>query len=173
MENGTASDTSRSDIGREVAEPTVFDAVLTPHRSLSQSGFAIVMVVVGVIIAGLGTFFVLQGAWPIFGFLGLDLVLLYVAFRLSYRSGRLVERVHVTPSEVTVTRQAPGRKAESWTFNPFWLRVHMDDPPKHESQIRLTSHGFTLTIGGFLTPEERLDFAKALRNALAKAGRAA
>lgn len=153
--------------------PVVFDAELTPHRSLSRSGFAIVMSVVGAITTGLGVFFMLQGAWPVFGFLGLDLLLLYVAFRLSYRSGRIVERVRVARDSVSITRDAPGRRRESWTFNPYWLRVHMDDPPRHESQVRLTSHGFALIIGSFLTPEERADFAKALRNALAEAGRLA
>lgn len=173
MESRTAAEASSSAVEQDGAETVVFDAVLTPHRSLSRSGFAVVMALVGAIMVGLGAFFVLQGAWPIFGFMGLDVVLLYVAFRLSYRAGRLVERVHVTPRKVTVTRRAPSGKEESWTFNPYWLRVHMDDPPKHQSQIRLTSHGFTLTVGAFLTPEERLDFAKALRNALAKAGRQA
>ena len=151
------------------AEAIIFDAVLTPHRSLSRSGFVVVMLLIGAVTTGLGVFFVLQGAWPIFGFLGLDVLLLYVAFRMSYRSGRIVERVRVTSHEVTITREAPSRRPESWTFNPYWLRVHIDEPPRHDSQIRLTSHGFTLTIGSFLSSEERGEFAKALRKALADA----
>ena len=53
-----------------------------------------------------------------------------------------------------------------WRFEPYWVRVHMDDPPRRDSLLTLASHGRRLAIGLFLTPEERLDVARALQSAL-------
>jgi len=156
----------------EPGERVYFDAVLEPNRSLSPRGFAAVMALAGSVTTGLGVYFMVAGAWPVFGFLGLDLLLLYGAFRLNYRAGRISERVVVTAREVTITRETPGRPAGAITFNPHWLRVTMDDPPQHESRVRLTSHGTTITVGDFLAPEERLEFARALEAALRRAARA-
>ena len=151
--------------------PVIFDAVLAPNRSLGRAGFLAVMAGVVVVSVGLGTYFLLQGAWPVFGFFGLDIALLYLAFRLSYRSGRLRETIRVTADEVVVRRIAPNGRTTEWRFNPYWLRVALDEPVEHESQITFTSHGRSLIVGPFLAPEERASLAKALREALGEANR--
>lgn len=154
------------------AAPVLFDAILTPHRSLSLLGFAILMAVVAAVNVGLGVAFMLRGAWPIFGFCGLDVLLFYVMFRLNYRSARMFERVRLLPDELIVERHdARGRK-ESWSFQPYWLRIAIDDPPEPHSQLVLSSHGRSLAVGSFLTPGERFDLAQALRLALQSHGAA-
>ena len=144
-----------------------FDAVLTPHRSLSKRGFAALMAAWLAVNGALAVYFLMEGAWPVVGFFGLDVLVLYLAFRMNYRSGRLVERVRLTDEQLTVVRISPAGEAHAWSFQPYWLRVSMDDPPKPESRLTLNSHGRDVAIGGFLTPEERLDLARALRSALA------
>jgi len=146
--------------------PVLFDAILTPHRSLGAPGFAILMTVVAAVNIGLGVSFMLQGAWPIFGFCGLDVLLFYVMFRLNYRSARLFERIRLLPDELIVERHDARGRTESWSFQPYWLRIAIDDPPEHHSQLVLSSHGRSLAIGGFLSPGERVDLAQALRQAL-------
>jgi uncharacterized membrane protein len=154
-----------------VGEPVLFDAVLTPYRSLSPRGFAILMGTAGLIGFAFGAGFIALGAWPIFGFCGAEWLLFYFCFRLNYRAARLQERIHMTPDVVTVERRDPRGRIQSWTFQPYWLRVEMDDPPEHESQLALASHGRRLTIGNFLSPPERYELALALRAALAGARR--
>jgi uncharacterized membrane protein len=151
------------------ADDCLFDAILTPHRSLSPTGFVILMSLVALVGFGTGIVFLTIGAWPVFGFCGLEVFLIWLCFRLSYRSGRMWERVRLTPGSLTVERRQSDGAWREWTFQPYWLRVLMDDPPRSESRLVLTSHGESLTIGSFLTPEERLDLAKALRRALAAA----
>jgi uncharacterized membrane protein len=151
------------------AAAVLFDAVLTPHRSLSPRGFAILMAAAGLIGFGFGAAFMLLGAWPIFGFCGAEWLLFYYCFRLNYRAARLQERLRLTAEVLTVERLDPRGRVQSWTFQPYWLRVEMDDPPDHGSQLALTSHGRRLTIGSFLSPGERADLARALRTALAAA----
>lgn len=144
----------------------VFRAVLHPHRSLSRRGFRMIMGGVGLVSVVLGVLFLAQGAWPIFGFLGLDVLLLWWALSASNRSGRMYETVELTPAELKVERVDPRRRVRRWTFQPYWLRVSMDDPPRHESHVTLSTHGQSLVVGAFLTPAERLEFATELRRAL-------
>ncbi len=151
---------------RDDQEP-VFRAVLTPHRSLSRLGFFVVMALVCCVSFTAGTFFILKGAWPVLGFLGLDVLLVYLAFRLSYRSGRAMETVELTEDRLTFKQVSPGGRVTAWEFQPYWLRVDIDEPCAHESRVTLSSHGRTVAIGSFLSPEERIEFAQALKQALA------
>lgn len=145
----------------------LFDAVLEPHRSLGKTGFTILMVAIAAVGFMAGICFLLAGAWPVFGFFGLDVVLIYIAFKANYRSARMYETLLLTEDSLNVERVGPGRAHGSWQFQPYWLRIEMDDPPEHASQLTLASHGKRLVIGKFLTPEERLEVARALRAALA------
>jgi uncharacterized membrane protein len=145
---------------------THFHAVLQPHRSLNRPGFFALMGVLVVANLVIGTFSFIHGAWPVLGFLGLDVLAVFLAFRVNYRAARLYEEVRLTDTVLRVDRVWPSRRMRTWRFEPYWLRVQIDDPPRHESQIRLVSHGRTLTVGAFLSPDERADFAVALRDAL-------
>ena len=146
--------------------PALFDAVLEPHRSLSPYGFLILMVLIGLVGFGAGTAFMLIGAWPVVGFLGLDVLLIYLAFKVNYRSGRMHESVRLTEDTLTVIRVNARGRIQRWQFQPYWLRVNIDNPPRHDSQLTLSSHGRSLIVGSFLTPSERLAFAQALKEAL-------
>jgi uncharacterized membrane protein len=148
------------------ARPAKFDAVLWPNRSLPPLGFAILMTAVVAVSAGIGAGFVLIGAWPVTGFLGLDVLLLYIAFRCNYRQGRCAEFIRLANDGLSVRRVEPNGRMREWRFEPYWVRVHMDDPPRHESHLTLASHGRRLVVGAFLTARERLEVASALRAAL-------
>ena len=153
-------------------EPPIFSAVLTPHRSLSPTGFIIFMAVLGGMSFVTGIVFLLAGAWPVFGFFGLDVLLVYWAFKLNYRSAQAYEQVTVTPSELTVRKVSHHGRVLEWTLNPLWVRLQRD---VHEEfglqQLFLESQGRRLSIAGFLPPQEKESFALALSGALAEAKR--
>jgi uncharacterized membrane protein len=155
-----------------VAEPTLFSATITPHRSLSGTGFLIVMGMVGGLSFIGGMFFFLLGAWPVVGFLGLDVLLVYWAFRASYRSAAAFEELTVTPSELRLRRVSPRGRVAEWKMNPVWTRL---DRETHEefglTKLFLLSRGRKLAVAGFLSPEERESFATALAAALGEARR--
>lgn len=151
---------SHDDTGEK---PMLFDAVLQPHRSLSPRGFTILMILLGIVSFAAGISFISLGAWPVCGFFGLDVALVYLAFKLNYRAARNYETVQLTESTLRIARGGPKGVRESHSFQPHWVRVEMDDPPEHASQLRLTSHGRSVIVGSFLPPEERADFARALR----------
>lgn len=150
---------------REAGE---FSAILTPHRSLSPRGFLLLMLIISAVSFTTGMIFYFAGAWPVLGFFGLDVLLIYIAFKLNYRAGRAYETVSITGNELTVTKVLPSGRSRSWTFNPYWARVEVFSRPGRASRLLLTSHGRALVIGSFLSEDERLEFADALRNALAE-----
>ena len=116
-----------------------------------------------------GIAFLLMGAWPVFGFFGLDVLLLYWAFRLNYRHARAYEEVKVTPSALTLRKVSHRGRAREWVLNPLWVRL---DKVVHEEfgieRLSLVSRGKEVAIASFLGPEEKASFAKALGHALAK-----
>jgi len=147
----------------------IFDAVLTPNRSLSPRGFIILMCVVGAISFIAGLVFYLAGAWPVVGFLGLDVLLIYVAFRINYRRASIRENLRLTRDHLTVERVNHWGEMKSWSFTPAWLQVFIDEQRPRGGGLVLRSHGRSLAIGRFLTREEQADLADALRQALARA----
>lgn len=156
------------DIGNS-REKFFFDARLSPHRSLSPKGFAILMSLVCAVSFAAGLAFFLIGAWPVVGFLGLDMALVYLAFRINYRRARMYERLRLTRADLLVERVNHWGRRRSWRFQPYWLQVMIDEPPAPDSPLILRSHGRSLSIGQFLSAEERLDVARALRAALSQA----
>lgn len=152
--------------------PALFDAELRPHRSLSPRGFLLLMAVVCAISFTGGLLFFLMGAWPVIGFLGADVLLIYLAFKINYRSGRLVERLYLTRDSLTVSRIGPGRRSRTWEFQPYWLQVVFDDKAmaneRSDCPLILRSHGRSVAVGSFLTRQERGEVAGALRAALSR-----
>ena len=150
-------------------EEPQFSAVLRPHRSLSRPGFLLLMLVLGGISFAAGVGFLMLGAWPVFGFLGLDVALIYLAFRLNYRDGRAYETVQITRQELKVVQvQASGRR-QSHVFNPYWAKVRLSESADGRNALMIGSHGQELVIGQFLCNEEREELAVALRSALSGA----
>ncbi len=157
-----------SEIRTPTQEREPFRAVLYPHRSLGPTGFLILMSAVGGVSFVTGMVFLIMGAWPVFGFFGLDVALIYFAFKLNYRSGRLYEMVELTPETLTVTRVHPSGRKEHFAFNPYWVRVLLAEGPQGRTDLRLTSHGHEFSLGRFLTDDERRDLSHALSGALAQ-----
>ena len=71
--------------------------------------------------------FYLIGAWPIVGFLGLDVALLALAFRASFRAARAYEEFRLTYLELLLARESAGGARREWRFNPAWVTLERDE----------------------------------------------
>ncbi|MCP1336383.1 DUF2244 domain-containing protein [Futiania mangrovi] len=153
----------------ESAGEIVFDATLRPHRSLGPKGFIVLMVFISAISFGAGLFYTVLGAWPILGFYGLDVLAIWWAFRTSFRNGRLHETVELRPARLRVHRVHPGGRVERWDFQPYWVRLALEEVRKDDPRIRLTQGTVAVELGRFMNAEERRDFFAALEDALGRA----
>ena len=147
-------------------EKPFFSAVLRPNCSLNNQGFIVLMSLVSAICLILGIFFLLIGAWPVFGFFGLDILMLYLAFRLNYRAAKRYELVEICDDRLTVTTGWDGVATDLKAFDPYWVRLQLSKSERAVGPLHLTSHGQKLEIASFLGPDERCDFADALGSAL-------
>jgi uncharacterized membrane protein len=154
------------------AEPTLFSAILTPHRSLSVTGFLILMTAIGSLSFAAGVTFLLIGAWPVFGFFGLDVLLVYLAFRINYRAATAFEQISVTPSELKVRKVSHRGRVTEWTLNPVWVKLDRETHGEFGiERLFLVSRGRRLPIATFLGPDEKASFATALGAAIGEAKR--
>ena len=162
---------NRSDNAPDL-EPPLFSAIITPYRSLSGTGFVLVMLLIGGTSFAGGLFFFLIGAWPVVGFLGLDVLLVYWAFRANYRAATAFEEVTVTASELRLRRVSHRGEVSEWTLNPLWTRLARET---HDDfgllRLFLVSRGRKVPVAGFLSPKEKESFAAALAAALGEARR--
>lgn len=156
----------------ESTEPTLYAATLRPYRSLSPTGFLVMMAVLAGVSFAAGTAFLMMGAWPIFGFFGLDVGLVYLAFRASYRSARAYEDIDMTRSRLLVRQVSARGEARDNVANPRWVRLETTrDEDYGMTRLALISRGVPLVVGAFLAPRQREEVAHGLAAALATAKR--
>jgi uncharacterized membrane protein len=164
--------TAGNDFDPPFDQPTLFSARVTPHRSLNRTGFFVLMTFIGVVSFVAGVAFYLMGAWPVLGFFGLDVLVIYWAFRVNFRSAGATEDIVMTPSELRVRRVSHRGHVMEWVFNPLWVRI---DQIAHEEfgieRLYLVSKGRRVAVASFLGADEKASFAKALSAALATARR--
>src|SRR4051812_46340761 len=107
----------------DVGEPMLFSALLRPRRALGRTGFLLLMGFVGAVSFAAGIAFLIMGAWPVFGFFGLDMLAIWWAFRIYDRRARAIEEITVTPSALRVRRVSPRGDVTEWVVNPLWVQL--------------------------------------------------
>src|SRR5437773_11120776 len=110
--------TAGNDFDPPLDQPTLFSARVTPHRSLNRTGFLVLMSFIGAVSFVAGVAVWLMGAWPVFGFFGLDVLVIYWAFRINFRRANATEDILVTPSELRVRRVSPRGPVAEWVLHP-------------------------------------------------------
>jgi uncharacterized membrane protein len=164
--------TAGNDFDHESEQPKLFSALLTPHRSLSRTGFLVLMAFLSVVSFAAGLAFLLMGAWPVFGFFGLDVLVVYWAFRINFRHAKATEEISITPSELRVRRVSHRGHVVEWVLNPLWVQL---DQKTHAEfgieKLYLVSRGRRVSVASFLGADEKASFAKALSAALQAAKR--
>src|SRR3977135_330402 len=129
----------------------VLSALLAPHRSLNRTGFLVLMGCLSVVSFATGIAFLLMGAWPVLGFLGLDVLVIYWAFRVNFRRAAATEEITVTPSELRVRRVSHRGHVVEWVLNPLWVQL---DQKVHAEfgieRLYLVSRGRRGSVGSFL-----------------------
>lgn len=150
----------------------IFAARIRPHRSLSQQNFRLLLIV----FCGAAFFtslpFLFLGAWPVVGFMGLDVLLFWWAFRVNFRDARAYEDVSVTPLELKLAKVSPCGERAEWRWNPIWVRlVREEDEDYGLTRVALVSRNSEVEVAGFLGPAARAEFAAGLSQALTEAKR--
>ena len=144
----------------------LLNITILPYRSLSKKSFRNLMFVVCFIFFSIGVFFWSLGAWPVFGFLGLDIILLYLAFKINYKSGEIFENLKLFNSNLLVTRSFPSGKSQSWSLEPYWTRVEISKNFPNDQKLVLKSKDKVVLLGSFLNLNDKKKLMKKINEAL-------
>ena len=153
----------------DVSNSKLWQATLTPHRSLNREGFLVLMGLVILVNLVVAVTFVVLGAWPIAGFAGLDVLLVWWAFRVNFADARKLERISITEHELVLDRLSEKHPPQQQRFVRRWVRVELEEDRDREliGSLLLVSGRSRVAVGEFLAPEERKTLAQALKSALA------
>lgn len=143
-----------------------FSRVLRPHRSSSERDVKIVTVFVVFLFMPTGTAFLMAGAWPVFGFMGLEVAGLIFALWLNHKIGSAFEAITITDTEFRLSKVDHWGKRSYWSEKPQWLKVRFDATSK---QLIVGVHGRHVVIGKFLLEEEREALASVLQHEVRRA----
>lgn len=158
-----------------MAEPfdePIYSKRLSPHRSMTPRAFYLFIVAYCVAQGLFALPFLFMGAWPVAGFMGLDALALFIAFRLSFRDARAYETLDVTPLELVFAKVGAGGWRREWRFNPAWVRLEQKVHEEFGTQsVALVFRGETVEVGSFLGPDQKAELARDLTHALAAAKR--
>jgi len=148
----------------------LFAARLTPYRSLGKRGYRVVIAVIAVAATVPAITFYALGAWPIVGFMGLDVALIAWAMWASLRDGKRYEQVTLWPDQLEV-KQVDGSGKETLTrFNPHFVKLVVDrDYNERTTGLHLRTRDRDVLLGAFLNNDEKSSFAKAFGTALKRA----
>ena len=135
--------------------PVYLDLRLFPHRSLTRQQFRWLMAILAAVCVLTALRFLLVGAWPIMLFMLADLGLIYLAFRLNFRAGRVFEELRLSDQQLMVRQVDAHGRARQISIDPYWLRVELEDAPSQLSRLRLRARDRSLDIGSFLNCQEK------------------
>ena len=142
------------------------DITVLPYRSLSKKNFRNLMIIVSIIFFSIGVFFWSLGAWPVFGFLGLDVLLLYLAFKINYKKGEIFENLKLFRSNLEITRVFPSGKSQKWNLEPYWTKADLLNTSPNEYKLVLKSKEKVVLLGAFLNLNDKKKLMKRINGAL-------
>lgn len=152
-----------------MTDTVLFNTTLRPNPPMSAAVLKLVLAIIATMNLAIAIWFVSRGAWPVTPFMGADVALLGWALHASRVAARRREELRVTSSSLCLDRVPPRGSPTHVEFNPYWVRVELEEPPQSASRLTLRSHGRVEQIGAFLPPAERRNVAQALKAALWKA----
>jgi uncharacterized membrane protein len=150
----------------------IYETRLTPYRSLTPVAFRR-FIIAFACLNGLASLpFFIVGAWPVIGFLGLDVLALYVAFKVNFRAAGAYETLEVTPLELVFAKVSARGQRQVWRFNPSWVRLEESKSEEFGTErLALATRGESVEIGAFLGPEQKAALARELSCAISTAQR--
>ena len=146
----------------------LYEISLYPYRSLNKTGFFILMFSLGFVSFVAGIIFMIKGAWPVFGFFGLDVLLVYIFFKINFRSGKKKEILILTKNQLIIEFYNSKKISKTYYLNAHWLQIRLSKLKNEMSKLKISSKNKSIIIGSFLRYQEKIDVVKSLKKALKK-----
>ena len=146
----------------------LYEISLYPYRSLNKTGFFLLMLALGLISFTAGVIFMLKGAWPVFGFFGLDVLLVYIFFKINFRSGKKKEIIILTENQLIIEFYNEKKISKTHYLDANWLKINLTKFKNEISKLKISSKNKSVIVGSFLRYKEKKNIVKSLKTALRK-----
>ena len=144
----------------------VFEALLSPSVTTRLSVVRWILVLFGGTCALVGIIFTALGAQPVLGFMGIEIVLLYVVYRYCVRSSRMMEQLILSGRNAMFHRIDRNGNISITSFETHWLHVDIRQTDDKSSRLILVSKGRVQEVGVFLAPTEKIKLFDTLKKVL-------
>ena len=134
----------------ELTNAAGFSRVARRNDSLSSAGRLLVFAFIFAVSIGIAASFALLGAWLILPFAGLEMLVLWLAFRYIDRRAGDYERIAIAGDRVEIEVCDAGRRSR-YELNRYWAQLVGGDGER----LALRSHGREIEIGRYLNDEQR------------------
>jgi uncharacterized membrane protein len=142
------------------AEPVLKEWLMKRNCSASPRQFVGFYVSLALFSLGIALLLVLNGAWLVLPFTGIELLAVAVAFAIYARHAVDYERIRLFQNRLLI-EQMNAEELTQFEFNPRWVRVETGAAPGNP--LAIVSRGESVNIGLHLAQHRRKQFAAELQ----------
>ena len=142
------------------------DIKIYPNQSLTPKGLLLLMLLITIPASCIGVTFFILGAWPVLGFMGLEVLLIYIAFKVLFYKNKFYEHIILDKEKLSIFFKKQNNTITKIELEPTWLQVQIENIYESEDILTISSHGKKIILANFLIPEERAKLAKNIRYGL-------
>jgi uncharacterized membrane protein len=128
---------------------------LEPSKSLRPEGANLILVILGGFGLVISGSFMVFGAWPVFGFMALDVLLIYIAFQAQYRRSNRGQEITISNDKIEIKYFKGGVCVKTILLNKYWAKLEQFNCFNRRSKLMFSSHGKFSEIGEFLSLKEK------------------
>ena len=99
--------------------------------------------------------FMVFGAWPVVGFMALDVLLIYIVFEAQYRRSDRGQEITISNDKIEIKYFKAGTCVKTILLNKYWAKLEHLNSSNRQSKLMFSSHGRFSEIGEFLSLKEK------------------
>ena len=96
---------------------------IRPYQSCSKSVFLILGIIFISWISLFSIFLIVQGAWPVSIFLGLEYLIIFYLIRLYFKEKNIKDEINIDQKEISIKKYKGDKLLHSSKFSTYWSKV--------------------------------------------------
>ena len=142
------------------------DIKIYRNQSLTTRGLYILMFFITIPASYIGISFYVLGAWPVLGFMGFEILLIYIAFKILFYKNKFYEHIILDSEKLNILFKKKNKIIKKIELEPTWVQVKIEKIYENEDTLIVSSHGKKIILANYLIPEERLELAGKIKSGL-------
>ena len=142
------------------------DIKIYRNQSLTTRGLYILMFFITIPASYIGISFYVLGAWPVLGFMGFEILLIYIAFKILFYKNKFYEHIILDSEKLNILFKKKNKIIKKIELEPTWVQIKIEKIYENEDTLIVSSHGKKIILANYLIPEEWLKLAGKIKSGL-------